>query len=634
MSARAGLSCGLAAIFLLAGANALQNAVAEGDTRTITMHHLHSNEDITITYKRNGQYDEAALEKLNWFLRDWRKSEQTRMDPHLIDLVWDVQREANTGNPIQVVCGYRSPETNAMLRHRSANTGVARFSQHMLGHAMDFYIPGISLEKVREIGLRMQRGGVGFYPTSGSPFVHMDTADIRMWPRMSREELARVFPDGRTVQIPSDGRPMPGYAVALADIRNHGGMPSANSIGAARAAGVDIDVNTLVASNDRPRSNPFAKLLGLGVKDEEDEEETVASAAPIAAPAAWNSAPGVVQGAAQASTAQQAVANVPMPPKRPVLAAIERGAQAAEKATVAAAVKVADAAAKVKFVRTADAAPLPPAPQGPVPAPAQTQAAPPLVVAQSLAPPSAARAPLQPSLPTQPAASNAPTVDQVIAERGYWQGPADGTIVANPGAAARLARGAQANKDVTTGAIGPFATPNAKAGSGFALAYADPSGNVPAPAAASQAAPMGALRAPAQAAQPISVQTVAVPPPAPQGASSGTTVALKRSGNQASSTVMTANSSSVTVVKADPRLGNPWMRAIVLSPSVHRFLTTIALGVGDLRSLAAMMVKPASAVFMTFTADPNPGLDHDRFAGSAIVFLPTVNYPGRSAALH
>jgi len=639
MSARAGVSCGLAAIFLLAGANALQNAVAEGDTRTITMHHLHTNEDITITYKRNGQYDDAALEKLNWFLRDWRKSEQTRMDPHLIDLVWDVQREANTGNPIQVVCGYRSPETNAMLRHRSANTGVARFSQHMLGHAMDFYIPGISLEKVREIGLRMQRGGVGFYPTSGSPFVHMDTADIRMWPRMSREELARVFPDGRTVQIPTDGRPMPGYALALADVRKHGGMPSANSIGAARAAGVDIDVNTLVASNDRPRSNPFAKLLGLGVKDEEDEEETVASAAPTAAPAAWNSAPGVAQSAAPASTAQLAAASVPMPPKRPVLAAIERGAQAAEKATVAAAIKVADAAANVKFVRTADAAPLSPAPQAPVSAPAPlpaSQAASPSVVAQSLAPPSAARAPLQPSLPTQPTAANAPTVDQVIVERGYWQGPADGTVVANPAAAAKLARGAQANKDMATGAIGPFANPNAKVGSGLALAYADPSGNVSVPAAANQAAPMGALRPanPAQAAQPISVQTVAVPPPAaPQGAQSGTTVALKRSGNQASSTVMTASSSSVTVVKADPRMGNPWMRAIVLSPSVHRFLTTIALGVGDLRSLAAMMVKPSSAVFITFAADPNPGLDHDRFAGSAIVFLPTVNYPGRAAAL-
>ena len=624
MSARAGFSCGLAAIFLLAGANALQNAVAEGDTRSITMHHLHTNEDITITYKHNGQYDEAALEKLNWFLRDWRKNEQTRMDPHLIDLVWDVQREANTGNPIQVVCGYRSPETNAMLRHRSANTGVARFSQHMLGHAMDFYIPGISLEKVREIGLRMQRGGVGFYPTSGSPFVHMDTADIRMWPRMSRDELARVFPDGRTVQIPTDGRPMPGYAVALADVRKHGGMPSANSIGAARANGVAIDADILVASNDRPHSNPFAKLLGLGVKDEDDDEETVASAAPTAAPAAWNSAPGVIQ----ANAPQQAMANVPMPPKRPVLAAIERGAQAAEKATVAAAVKVADAASHVKFVRTADAASLPQAPASP---PTQTQAASPSVVAQSLAPPSAARAPLQPSLPTQSAAGNAPNANQVIAERGYWQGPADGTIVANPGAAAKMAR--SANKDLATGAIGPFANPNARAGSGLALAYADPSGNLSAPSAASQAAPMGALQAPAQTTQPISVQTVSVPPaPTPQGGSSGTTVALKRSGNQASSTVMT-NSSSVTVVKADPRFGNPWMRAIVLSPSVHRFLTTIALGVGDLRSLSEMMVKPSSAVFTTFAVEPNPGLDHNHFAGAAIVFLPTVNYPGRAAAL-
>jgi uncharacterized protein YcbK (DUF882 family) len=619
LSARAALSCGLAAIFLLAGANALQNAVAEGDTRTITMHHLHTNEDITITYKRNGQYDEAALEKLNWFLRDWRKSEQTKMDPHLIDLVWDVQREANTGNPIQVVCGYRSPETNAMLRHRSASTGVARFSQHMLGHAMDFYIPGIQLEKLREIGLRMQRGGVGFYPTSGSPFVHMDTADIRMWPRMSRDELARVFPDGRTVQIPTDGRPMPGYALALAEVRKNGSLPSANSIGAARAAGVD-GVDTLVASAERPRSNPFAKLLGLGVKDEDDDEETVASAAPTAAPAAWNSAPGV----GQASTSQQAIANVPMPPKRPVLAAIERGAQAAEKATVAAAVKVADAAASVKFVRMADAASLPRA-SAPAVLPAPT-------ASPSLPVPSAARAPLQPSLPTQPAAGNAPTVNQVIADRGYWQGPADGTIVANPGAAAKLARGA--NKDLATGAIGPFVNPNAKVGSGLALAYADPSGNVSVPPAASQAAPMGALQAPAQAAQPISVQTVSVPPaPTPQGAANNTSVALKRSGDQASSTVMTGNSSSVTVVKADPRLGNPWMRAIVLSPSVHRFLTTIALGVGDLRSLAAMMVKPASAVYTTFAADPNPGLDHDHFAGSAIVFLPTVNYPGRTAAM-
>ncbi len=423
LSARAGYSCGLALVFFLVGAKSLQNAIAEGDTRTITMHHMHTNEDITITFKRDGQYDQTALEKLNWFLRDWRRSEKTNMDPHLIDLVWEVQREANTGQPIQVVCGYRSPETNAMLRHRSS--GVARFSQHMLGHAMDFYIPGIPLEKLREIGLRLQRGGVGFYPTSGSPFVHMDTADIRMWPRMTREELARVFPDGRTVQIPSDGRPMPGYALALADIKQRGAVPSAKSLDAARASGVDVGV--LVASNERPHSNPFAKLLGLGVKDEDDDdEETVASAAP--------SAPAI---APVPAAAPQTVAATPVPPKRPVIAAIEHGAQIAEKATVAAAVKVADAASKVKLIRTADAEPL--------------------------------QASLQPSLPTQPVSSNAPTAKEVIAARGYWQGPADGTTVANPSsAAAKLQRSAQAatkpanaNPDVTTGAIGPFVNPNA-----------------------------------------------------------------------------------------------------------------------------------------------------------------------------
>ncbi len=598
LSARAGYTCGLAVLVLLFGAKALQNAVAEGDTRTITMHHVHTNEDITITYKRNGQYDEAALEKLNWFLRDWRKNEQTRMDPHLIDLVWEVQREANTQSPIQVVCGYRSPQTNEMLRHRSANTGVARYSQHMLGHAMDFYIPGVPLEQLREIGLRLQRGGVGFYPTSGSPFVHMDIADIRMWPRMTRDQLAHVFPDGRTVQIPTDGRPMPGYALALADVRQHGSMPSANSLNAARTAGIDVGVDTLVANN-APRSNPFAKLLGLGVKDEDDDEdETVASAAPTPAPAA----------SAVPATPQQPATAVPMPPRRPILAAIEHDARAAEKATVTAVVKVADAAARVKFIRVADAAAL----NGQAPAPAAAQPA--------------EQAPLQPTLPTQPTAGNTPSVDQVITDRGYWQGPADGTVVANPGAAAKLARGPQGkstNTDLTTGAIGPFINPNANVdSSGLALSYAEAPANVMQPGTAASA-PMGTLRA-AAPTQPT--QTASAPSPE-------TTVVLKRSGNETSSVIMRASSSSVTVVKSDAHFGNPWMRAIVLSPSVRRFLTTMLLGVRDFHWLAEMMTKPSSGVLMTFAADPNPGLGHDRFTGSAIVFLPTVNYPSRTALL-
>ena len=276
-AARAGYSCGLALLVFLFGSRGLQNAVAEGDTRTITLHHIHTGEDITITYKRDGRYDDAAIKKLDWFLRDWRRGEATDMDPRLIDLVWEVQRETGTKEPVQVVCGYRSPSTNAMLRRRSE--GVARYSQHILGRAMDFYIPGISLEQVREIGLRLARGGVGFYPESGSPFVHMDVGGIRMWPRMTREEFSRVFPDGRTVQIPTDGKPLPGYALALADVTKRGAVPSANSLEAARNAGINVD--TLVASNDRPAApNPFAKLLGLARDGEEEEAD--ASLIPVA----------------------------------------------------------------------------------------------------------------------------------------------------------------------------------------------------------------------------------------------------------------------------------------------------------------------------------------------------------------
>jgi len=182
---------------------------------SLTLHHLHTDETATIVFKRNGVYDQAGLQKLNYFLRDWRQNQPTNMDPHLFDLLWEVYRESGSHAVIQIVCGFRAPVTNAMLRRRS--NGVAEHSQHMLGKAIDFFIPDVSLEKLREIGMRMQVGGVGFYPTSGSPFVHMDTGSVRHWPRMTRDQLVRVFPDGRTLDIPTDGKPLPGYAEALAE---------------------------------------------------------------------------------------------------------------------------------------------------------------------------------------------------------------------------------------------------------------------------------------------------------------------------------------------------------------------------------------------------------------------------------
>ena len=225
-----GLPLGLAGLILLGANDSLQTASAEGDTRTLSFHHLHTGETITVTYKRDGRYDDAALRKLDWFMRDWRREESTRMDPKLYDILWLAYRDVGGKQPIEVICGYRAPGTNAMLRARSS--GVAQNSNHVTGQAMDFAIPGVDLEKLREVGLRLQRGGVGFYPTSGSPFVHMDTGTVRHWPRMTHDQLAKVFPDGRTVHVPSDGKPLPGYALALADVERRGNEPSSVSLAA------------------------------------------------------------------------------------------------------------------------------------------------------------------------------------------------------------------------------------------------------------------------------------------------------------------------------------------------------------------------------------------------------------------
>ena len=260
---RAGRRIGLAAFLLFLGSQSLESVIANGDTRTISFHHLHTGEDLTITYKRDGKFDEAALEKLNWLLRDWRVEQPIKMDPHLIDLLWEVNREVGGKDSIQIVCGYRSPSTNAMLR--ASSRGVAQFSQHMLGKAIDFYIPGVELAQLREIGLKLQRGGVGFYPTSGWPFVHLDTGNVRHWPTVTREYLARLFPDGKTVHIPADGRPMPGFKLAQAEIQARGQEVVPTTAFASRNEAGDSEQDTAAGGSNVKRL--LASIFGKKNED-------------------------------------------------------------------------------------------------------------------------------------------------------------------------------------------------------------------------------------------------------------------------------------------------------------------------------------------------------------------------------
>lgn len=275
---RVGQNISVATLALLIGCTALQNAAANGDTRALSFKHLHTGETLTITYKRDGRYDDEALKKLNWELRDWRRNEATRMDPKVLDAVWELYRDVGATQPIEIICGYRAPETNSMLRRRSS--GVARFSQHTLGKAIDLHIPGVSLERQRAAALRLQRGGVGYYPSS--TFIHVDVGSIRHWPRMTYAQLSKVFPDGRTVHIPSNGKPLPNYKLALADIARGGRSPSQTSLDAARTAGIDVAAPSAAAPKQRPAL--LAKLFGGDTDVEEDEDNSRGDAAPAAKP--------------------------------------------------------------------------------------------------------------------------------------------------------------------------------------------------------------------------------------------------------------------------------------------------------------------------------------------------------------
>ncbi|NKL25551.1 DUF882 domain-containing protein [Rhizobium leguminosarum bv. viciae] len=260
---------------------------ASAEDRALKLFFTHTGERATITYKRDGKFDPKGLAQINRFLRDWRRNEPTRMDPRLLDLVWEVYKRSGGKDYIHIVSAYRSPTTNNMLRNRSRSTGVAKKSQHMLGKAMDFYVPGVKLSTLRALAMQMQVGGVGYYPTSGSPFVHLDVGNVRAWPRMSRQELARIFPNGQTMHLPADGRPLPGYNQAIANYKERVGPSSiqiASTAGeeedagaSTRPSGDTTDNKLVTALLPAPRSRALNALaLQTGTVERDDKRSAPA----------------------------------------------------------------------------------------------------------------------------------------------------------------------------------------------------------------------------------------------------------------------------------------------------------------------------------------------------------------------
>jgi uncharacterized protein YcbK (DUF882 family) len=145
--------------------------------RTLRFVHTHTGETLTAPYYDGGVYSDACLRSVNFLLRDFRTGESHRIDPLLLDILYDLQSLANHDATFEVISGYRSPQSNAML-HRSSS-GVAEHSQHILGKALDIRLSGFSTRTLSAYARSLSRGGVGFY--ASSDFVHIDTGRVRFW---------------------------------------------------------------------------------------------------------------------------------------------------------------------------------------------------------------------------------------------------------------------------------------------------------------------------------------------------------------------------------------------------------------------------------------------------------------------
>lgn len=145
--------------------------------RSLAFWHTHTHENLSVAFADATGYRAAALGQINSFLRDFRTSEVRDIDPRLLDLLHRLAGEVDAPEPFHVISGYRSPRTNSALRSKSG--GVARYSLHVEGKAIDIRLPGIPLARVRDAALDLKLGGVGYYP--GSDFVHLDTGRVRTW---------------------------------------------------------------------------------------------------------------------------------------------------------------------------------------------------------------------------------------------------------------------------------------------------------------------------------------------------------------------------------------------------------------------------------------------------------------------
>lgn len=237
-------------------------ADAGGETRSISLYHMHTGESLTITYKIDGRYVPSAMKQINYLLRDWRRNQTITIDPKTIDLVWELHEDLGSKEAIHIVCGYRSAQTNAFL-HRIGRH-VAKESQHIAGKAIDFYFPDVPTLKIRNSALVREIGGVGYYRSAGGPtgFLHVDSGHVRHWgPYISPNQMAEIVREN----IKTVGRRMKnGSTWSSGETQVASNTPKAGGILAALGFGKKGAGNQQVATADNGQNDTEAAYAADG----------------------------------------------------------------------------------------------------------------------------------------------------------------------------------------------------------------------------------------------------------------------------------------------------------------------------------------------------------------------------------
>ena len=158
-------------------ANAFGALRSSGDVRRLRMYSTRTGEGIDTVYWIDGDYISEALAEISFFMRDWRNDSKINIDPRVLDIMAAAYSLLDTDEPYSLISGYRSPQTNEMLRRRSS--GVAWNSRHLLGEAADLRLKSRSVDQMFRAANAVSSGGVGRYSQSG--FVHLDCGPVRNW---------------------------------------------------------------------------------------------------------------------------------------------------------------------------------------------------------------------------------------------------------------------------------------------------------------------------------------------------------------------------------------------------------------------------------------------------------------------